>query len=101
MKVDSVTMLDGGLRALVVLKPSWFGRLLGAPWRCIELIKDPDASEDRVWRSQATQRLLPWMKYGDLIREALEAQPMPTPAPLPKARVVSEPHVAEPYGSTP
>lgn len=91
MKVDHVTMLDGGLRALVVLKPSWLARLLGDSMRVVELVKDPDALLEReVWQSAATRRDLQDLEYGVMIRAALEAQPTPDAAALPIARIVKE-----------
>ncbi len=87
MKVHEVIMSEDGMRAVIWLKPSWLGRLFGARYRLVELLKSPNAPEHRIWTCAVTHRALHDLSYGSMIREALSMRPTPRSAlPFAKAR---------------
>ena len=87
MRVVEATVSNDGRRALVVLRPSWLGRLFGATSFMVEL--EWDGFHDR-WRSLRTKRPLTDLRYGDRIRSAFECRPVGAAAEVPYAIVVSD-----------
>lgn len=65
-------------RAVVLLRPCWLARMLGARTVSIELVRSRRSSDvagmDRVtdWVAASSTRTLAYLPHGDLIRDALD-----------------------------
>jgi hypothetical protein len=96
MRVERVTFSDDGSRAVVILAPDFMGRLFGERRLYVALehalretvlehrrhingqltyVYEP--VKTRVWRSAITHDELDEMVHGEMIKQALQATPMP------------------------